>query len=161
MLQNLILLRHAKAEPQSPGGSDFERVLTHEGEHDAERIGKLLKDAGAKPTRIVSSPAARALATAERAVPAFGDIALVEDAEIFEATPGGLLEVLARHRDTRELLVVGHNPGLSELAGLLLYGRSEDLRSLPTAGYAWLALNPDTPLEPGSAKLRRYGSARA
>jgi phosphohistidine phosphatase SixA len=161
MLENLILLRHAKAEPQAPDGSDFERLLTHEGEDDAARICKLLVDAGAKPTRIVSSPAKRALATADRARGAFGEVALVEDAEIFEATPGGLLEVLARHRDTRELLVIGHNPGLSELAGLLLYGRSEDLRSLPTAGYAWLALNPDTPLEPGSAKLRRYGSARA
>jgi len=161
MLENLILLRHAKAEPQAPGGNDFERVLTHEGANDAEKIGRLLAEAGAKPTRIVSSPAARALATAERALPAFGDVTVVQDQEIFEATPGALLEVLARHRDTGELLVVGHNPSLSELAGLLLYGRSEDLRSLPTAGYAWLALNPDTPLEPGSARLRRYGSARA
>ena len=161
MLENLILLRHAKAVPQASDGTDFERELTREGEHDAERIGKLLADAGAKPSRIVSSPAARAMATARRALAAFADVSVVEDAEIFEATPGGLLEVLARHRDTRELLVVGHNPGLSELAGLLLYGRSEDLRSLPTAGYAWLALNPDTPLEPGSARLRRYGSARA
>jgi len=161
MLENLILLRHAKAEPQATGGGDFERALTREGEQDAERIGKLMAEAGAKPTRIVTSPAVRALATAERVLAAFGELAVVQDQEIFEATPGGLLEVLARHRDTRELMVVGHNPGLSELAGLLLYGRSEDLRSLPTAGYAWLALNPDTPLEPGSARLRRYGSARA
>jgi phosphohistidine phosphatase SixA len=161
MLENLILLRHAKAEPQKTDGSDFERALTEQGTEDAGRIGTLLAEAGARPSRIVTSPAARALATAERALAAFGEVAVVQDPEIFEGTPGDLMEVLARHRDTTQLMLVGHNPGISELAGLLLYGRSEDLRSLPTAGYAWLALNPDTPLEPGTARLRRYGSARA
>jgi phosphohistidine phosphatase SixA len=160
MLRELILLRHAKAEPLAPGGTDFERRLTTQGEHDAERIGTLLAEAGAKPTRALSSPAPRAQATAERALAALGKAPLETDPEIFDATPSALLEVLARHRDAAQVLLVGHNPGISELASLLLHGRSEESRALPTAGYAWLSLRADTPLEPGTATLTRYGSAR-
>lgn len=160
MLRALILLRHAKAEPLAPGGTDFERKLTERGEHDADRIGAMLKEAGARPTRVLSSPAPRALATAERALKHLGRAPLETDQEIFEATPNELLEVLARHRDAHQVLLVGHNPGMSELASLLVHGRSEELRSLPTAGYAWLSLSADTPLEPGTATLTRYGSAR-
>lgn len=160
MLQELIVLRHAQAHPQSEGG-DIARTLNADGIAEAAAVGRNLAGFGARPDLVLSSPAARAQGTAERVAASLGGTAMATDAAIYESDPARLLALLAERGDATCLLLVGHNPGVSELASLLLHGRSDELRSLPTAGYVWLALDANQPLEPGTARLVRYGSARA
>jgi phosphohistidine phosphatase len=120
--RQLIILRHGEAE-LGAGIDDFDRMLTARGESDAGIIGKWLGDKSLLPGRILSSPAARAVATAELAAAACGvepDIirfdrrmylASIEDLfAIVEATPAGC----------NCLILVGHNPGLETLLDSLV-----------------------------------------
>lgn len=153
----LILLRHAHAEPQAPAGSDADRPLSLRGEAEADAAAAWLTQHGL-PERVICSPARRARATAERVLAAAGYVDTREDPRIFEATPGQLLDVIADHRDCERLMLVGHNPGFESLAALLATGQSGDHRGMPPAGIAVLALPRGGELEPGSARLITFWS---
>jgi len=118
--RELILLRHAKAV--EPEAEDFNRVLTQSGKAQAERMGRQLLRRGIKPDLVVSSPAARAWETAVTACREMGiaESAIVPDRAVYEADAAQLIQVIERHGgNARCLLLVGHNPGLSDLgAGL-------------------------------------------
>ena len=118
----LLLLRHAKAQPLGRG-QDFDRALTDRGKADAARIGAWLKRCGHEPSLALVSTAARTrqtfdivaahLASAHLA-PAFP---VRYDDALFSAAPGQLRDALATVEPTvRCLLLVGHNPAVSELA---------------------------------------------
>ncbi len=153
-----ILLRHGHAEPAMPGQPDLDRPLTRDGEIEATAAGRWLASHDFKPARVLSSPAARANATAKAACAELGDIGFESEAAIYDATPGALFDVLERNQDAGPLLVVGHNPGLEQLLGLLTDGRTEDVRGMPTAGIAWLDWPEGALLEPGAARLRAFWS---
>jgi phosphohistidine phosphatase len=153
----LILLRHAHAEPQADGGSDAARGLSPRGESEADAAARWLATHGA-PDRVVCSPARRARDTAARVLGDAGGIDVREDARIYEATPGELMDVIADHRDCARLMLVGHNPGFESLAALLATGQSGDHRGMPPAGIAVLALPRDAALEPGAARLITFWS---
>jgi phosphohistidine phosphatase len=153
----LILLRHAHAEPQSSGGTDTERGLSPRGEAEADAAAAWLAQHGT-PARVVVSPARRARDTATRVLSGASDIETREDARIYAATPGDLLDVIADHRDCDRLMLVGHNPGFESLAALLATGQSGDHRGMPPGGIAVLELPRDAALEPGSARLITFWS---
>jgi phosphohistidine phosphatase SixA len=153
----LILLRHAHADPQSGDGSDTQRALSLRGEAEADAAAAWLASHGL-PERVVCSPARRARDTAARVLASAGYVDTREDARIYEATPGALLDVIADHRDCTRLMLVGHNPGFESLAALLATGQSGDHRGMPPAGIAVLALPSDTALEPGGARLVTFWS---
>ena len=153
----LILLRHAHAEPQRDGGSDAERPLSLRGEAEADAASAWLKQHGL-PDRVVTSPAERARATAQRVLAGTGYTDTREDARIYEATPGTLLDVLGEHRDCTRLMLVGHNPGFESVAALLATGQSGDHRGMPPAGIAVLAVPREGDLEPGCARLITFWS---
>ena len=150
-----VVLRHAKAESESADGRDFSRRLTPEGEVDAKAASAWLTShlAGRVP-RIVSSPAQRALATAQIVQEALGS-SLVTDPRIYEATPGGLLDVLNDHAGEGVSILVGHNPGLEQLVALLCEGRSGEFRGMTTAGVAWIDV-PNGEVEPGQGSLKAF-----
>jgi phosphohistidine phosphatase len=153
----LILLRHAHAEPQAADGTDVERGLSPRGEAEADAAATWLAQHG-RPERVVVSPARRARDTATRVLAGAEPIDMREDARIYEATPGELLDVIADHRDCARLMLVGHNPGFESLAALLATGQSGDHRGMPPAGIAVLALPRGDVLEPGSARLITFWS---
>lgn len=156
MTRELILLRHAHAEPAAPGEDDRSRGLTAGGEADAERTGAWLKRQGAAPDRVLCSPAARARATCARVLHALGNgPPVAEDARIYGATPASLLALLDERQDDRRILLVGHNPGLEDLVALLSGGASDSGRGMPPAAVAWLGL-PAGVLEPGTAEVRHF-----
>jgi phosphohistidine phosphatase len=132
-MKRLLLLRHAKAVPATDPLGDSARPLAERGERDAQRIGQRLRRHGLRPTLILSSPAVRALRTA-RVVAAAGDypderIAL--DPRLYLAEPATLMAIIAAQSAAIEtLLVVGHNPGLTELVHRLLPAFDDD--DLPT-----------------------------
>jgi phosphohistidine phosphatase len=140
-MKHLILLRHAKSSWKNATLEDVDRPLAERGERDAPRIGERLKSRGANPTLLLTSPARRALRTAELIGRALG-LAFEQTRTVpalYLATPGEIREVVAEQDDTHDcLLLVGHNPGLTDLVNELLPGLALD--NLPTAGVVALDL---------------------
>jgi phosphohistidine phosphatase len=134
-VKRLILLRHAKSSWSDDGLSDSERPLSGRGERDAPRMGVRLRERGIRPDLVLSSPALRARRTASLVARAldYPDDAIRLDATLYLAAPVEILAVVAEQADAVDcLLVVGHNPGLTELTNLLL--PELELANLPTAG---------------------------
>lgn len=151
----LILLRHAKSSREDPELVDFKRPLAERGKRDAPVIGARMAKAGVLPDLIVSSPAKRAIKTARLVAKNLGILKsdIVEAPEVYEAEVPALT-ALIRELDPkkRRVMIVGHNPGLSDLARTILKGPAEDL---PTAGVVAIEIEiPDwAALEPGGGKL--------
>jgi len=155
-MRELILLRHAHAQPAESGQADLDRPLSRQGQAEAEAAGRWLKDTGYLPDRIVCSPARRARETLEHVLSALGYVEQRQDRRIYEATPGTLIQVLDEYRDLRRVLLVGHNPGLEQLAALLSSGQSGDFRGMPAGAVAVLRLPADASLEPGAAETAAF-----
>jgi phosphohistidine phosphatase len=122
-MKRLLLLRHAKAVPTTDPVADFARPLAERGERDARRIGERLRGERLHPALILTSPAARALATAQIVASAieFPHESIALDRRLYLAEPAALIEIIAAQNAAFEtLLVVGHNPGLTELVHRLL-----------------------------------------
>jgi phosphohistidine phosphatase len=156
-MHELILLRHAEAQPATPGADDNVRRLSGRGEQEARAAGAWLKSHGIRPDRVLCSPSERTCATATLALASLDRApAMQEASEIYNATPGELLALLDQHDDVNTVMLVGHNPGIERLVALLVEGRSDEFRGMPPAGLAVLHL--DGPLEPGSARLDAFWS---
>jgi phosphohistidine phosphatase len=164
-MRRLLLLRHAKSSWSEPGASDHERPLNRRGQEAAPRIGAYLARHKLIPDHVLVSTARRtretwALVAAE--APAAPPATFTE--RIYDATPRALLEVF-RQADpmAASLLVVGHNPGLQEVAtALIASGDLEDrerLREkLPTGGLVVIdfAIADWTKLHTRSGRLERF-----
>lgn len=161
-MKRLIILRHAKAEKDAPRHADFERKLSGRGESDAAEMGRRLAHRGVHPEEIVSSPARRALETAkivarELDFP-WGAIRLSKRAYL--ADPETLLAIVQACPDEVEtLFLVGHNPGVSELAHLLVRRFAEEL---PTCAAVAIDCAADTwgGIRPACGSLRWYEMPR-
>ena len=96
MTRELLLLRHGKSD-WSTGVDDFDRPLIDRGKRSAQRVGAWLAQQDMVPDIIVTSPAERALLTAQKACKAmgYGDQGIYMDKRIYAADLDALLEVLA------------------------------------------------------------------
>jgi phosphohistidine phosphatase len=129
---HLTLVRHAQAQPAASGEEDWDRPLETSGERDARTMAQRLS-AGPAPGRILSSPAVRAAATASLLARGLHVPArlLIKDERLYLADARTLLAVLQElGGGVQHLMVVGHNPGLTEFADALSSERSID--NLPT-----------------------------
>src|SRR3569833_564773 len=146
-MRRLMLLRHAKTESGAPSGRDEDRRLDERGVKDAAEIGDFIAHHPPFPDLVLVSPAVRARQTWELAWEAMQALApppTVEFVpELYCAEVVHLLHSvrIAAGLDPKQLLLVGHNPGLHEFA-LALTGdgdaaaRHELVRHLPTSGLA-------------------------
>ena len=155
-MRELILLRHAHAEGAIAGQDDAERPLSPEGRAEAEAAGRWLKEHGHAPERVLVSPSRRTKETLEQVLSVLGYVEQREDRRIYEATPGTLMQVADEHREIGRVLIVGHNPGLEQMAALLASGQSGDFRGMPAGGVAVLRMPADAALEPGVAQLAAF-----
>ncbi|MEO8011606.1 MAG: histidine phosphatase family protein [Dokdonella sp.] len=156
-VRQIILLRHAHAEPPAADQSDESRPLTADGELEAAAAAAWLQTHLAKPDIVIFSPATRTRQTAAHVTAALGgDIPMTEDARIYEATPATLIQVLDDHADADCVLLIGHNPGLETLVALLTDGTSDSGRGMPPGSIAWLHVDHDAALDPGAANLRHF-----
>ena len=133
-MKTLYLVRHAKSSWDDPKLDDFERPLNERGLKDAPRMGRRLSDKGVSPDLIISSPAARAIATAKLISEELGYSKknIQQARAMYHAGPGNLLDEIRKVDDKYETLVmVGHNPGITEFANDLL---KESIGNIPTAG---------------------------
>ena len=120
--RRLLLLRHAKALATAPGAPDdwdHARPLADRGLMDAEAMGRLLRERGWQPDQALVSTAARARQTYARLglqPPEGGTTASFSD-RLYLAEPDSLLDALRdAPAEADSVLLVGHNPGLHELA---------------------------------------------
>lgn len=121
-MRTLILLRHAVAESQRLDGRDFDRALTPAGRAEAEAAGRRLAALDSRPQLLLTSPARRTRDTADTLARCLGLAAasVRDDATLYLATVPALRAAIARTDAVIScLLLVGHNPGLSELATVL------------------------------------------
>lgn len=159
MARELLILRHAKAE-RGGQGDDFDRPLKDKGKRDAQRVGVWLAEQNLVPDQVISSPAERALVTAEKSCKAMGLYAghIATDRRLYGADVKSLLDVLNEVAEAgSRLMLVGHNPGLEDLleylaAGSLPAEREDKL--LPMAAIARLSMPEDwAQLSRGCAEL--------
>ncbi len=151
-MRELILLRHAHAEPATTGQSDLDRPLSPQGLAEAEAVARWLKEQGLVPDRVLCSPARRTRETLEAVMDAIGYVEQRLEERIYEATPGTLADLADQHREAERLLLVGHSPGLEQLAALMYSGVTSEYRGMPPAGVVVLTLPADASGEPGVAR---------
>ena len=161
-MHTVYLLRHAKSDWSDQTLPDHARPLAPRGRRDAQRIAKHLRRRGIEPTLVLCSSAARTRETLDLVGPALGAApAQIEDG-LYAAAPDELLERLrALPEQSASVLVIGHNPGLHELALVLATpsrtrGRLE--AKFPTAALATLAVTHATwaELAAGGADLTAF-----
>jgi phosphohistidine phosphatase len=137
----LTLLRHAKSSWDDPGLDDVMRPLNERGRKDAPEMGRRLRKSGVRPDLIVTSSATRALHTA-RIIAArivYPETDILEDGMIYTASADELLELVRGFPDEKsDVMLVGHNPALTDTANLFL--RSE-VENIPTCGMVRVAFD--------------------
>jgi phosphohistidine phosphatase len=142
-MDRLILLRHGKAEADAPTGQDFDRALTGRGRRDAVLVARALAEAGQAPDLALVSPAARAKETWEQAAPYFPHTRVEWSAALYHIDPQGILD-LAFDQAAPAVMVVGHNPGLGELAAFLAREAGHgDMGGFPTGAAAIVDFAPE------------------
>jgi phosphohistidine phosphatase len=137
----LLVLRHAKSEKAEPGMPDRERRLNGRGQKDATTMGAYIARHGLAPDLAVISTAQRTRETWERVAAALSmPPAPIYEQRLYNARYDAILKVI-RQIDgaARTLLVIGHNPGLHDLARNLIASGDVEWRErlnegLPTAG---------------------------
>lgn len=130
----LILVRHAKSSWKDISLNDFDRPLNKRGKHDAPFMGKLLAEKNLIPDLIISSPAIRASSTAkiiaEKLDYQNGEI--IWDENLYEASANDVLNIINEiDKNIKVLLIVGHNPGLSNISNYL---SKSFINNIPTCG---------------------------
>ncbi|QEN07102.1 hypothetical protein EXM22_03540 [Oceanispirochaeta crateris] len=122
----LVLIRHGKSGWDS-GADDFDRSLNSQGLKDAPFMAEILKKRGIIPTRIISSPALRALTTARIMSEVLECPVIEEKKELYLASSQIILETAMTSMEEEEsLFIVGHNPGIS-LAAQQILGHNVDM----------------------------------
>ena len=166
-MRQLLLLRHAKSSWDDPALSDHARPLNARGRRAAAAIAQAMRELGLAPDIVLVSSARRTLQTLEALTP-FEDPALIEPMDALYLAPWrSLLEAIQGVPETaRSLMVVGHNPGLHELAlalaGAGAMGRGGSALHRLAEGYPTGALaeftiaTPWHLLEPGGGRLIRF-----
>jgi len=133
-MRTLTLLRHAKSSWKDSSFADKDRPLNGRGKIDAPDMARRITEAGIRPSLIISSPAERAWKTAKIVAGELGYPRefLQRDPRLYLASPATLVSVLAEQDPGfHNIMLVGHNPGLTDLANRLLPGLT---RNIPTCG---------------------------
>lgn len=120
--RKIVLLRHAKAEPPD-SGPDADRELSQRGERDAVAAGTWLAAQGLRPDLVICSPASRTRQTwlgVARSIDGAAPPVRYEPA-VYGGSAGRLLKLIrAVDPATNTVLLIGHNPTMTELSDLLL-----------------------------------------
>ena len=134
-MKTLLLVRHAKSSRDDPALTDRDRPLNDRGMRDAPKMAKRLAKRDLKPDVILSSPAVRALTTAQLMAEKldYKGKDIVVDDRLYAAAPETLLKVIRELGDKpKRVMLIGHNPELAELAHRL----SDSITDMPTSAVA-------------------------
>ncbi len=136
MKRVLTLVRHAKSSWNDANLSDFERPLNSRGLKNAPEMGKRLADENYLVDSIISSPAVRAITTAEFIASEieFNIQKVDRNEKIYEASLNTLIDLVAGLDDNlHRVMLVGHNPGFTVLCNYL---SNAEIDNMPTCAIA-------------------------
>lgn len=140
-MRTLYITRHAKSSWSDPALDDFHRPLNDRGRRDAPFMARVFASRNEPVDLLVSSPAVRALSTARIFAEALGGMSVSEERSLYLAELPALIKRVNTLPDTAtRVMLVGHNPGLSELAEHL---GDDDLGEVPTCA----VLRIDLPID--------------
>lgn len=153
-MKSLLIVRHAIAydrlDAAAEGMPDHARPLTNKGEAKMRRIAQRLAELLPKPASLLSSPYLRTRQTASILARQWGVSA--EDCADLQPDGNPYLILKSLQNTAGPVVIVGHEPDLSELIGLLLCGQASSLVRLKKGGAALLHL--EEPIETGKAQLQ-------
>jgi phosphohistidine phosphatase len=165
-MRQLLLLRHAKSSWEDSNLTDHDRPLDPEGQSAAKALRASIARLGLRPQLILVSSARRTRETLELLGPLAGSPRTIRSSDLYLASPRQILdEVVTIQADITSILVIGHNPGLHDLAMLLTgahamsLGRPESkrlARGFPTAALAEFSVAGDWRGLPDGARLIRF-----
>jgi phosphohistidine phosphatase len=138
-MKTLYLMRHAKSSWSFDDLSDEQRPLNERGRTDAPRMGQALAERNIRLDLLLASTAVRSLTTAALVAKEieYQHEKIVVRPDIYHADPLTLLRVIRESPDeAQSVLLVGHNPGITELANLLSPGSLSE--EMPTAAIVCL-----------------------
>jgi phosphohistidine phosphatase len=162
-MKTLTLLRHAKSGWDMPAARDFDRPLNARGRKAARAMGREMRRLGLGFDRVLASPAARVTETLTELAQGYGAAVDTRFDETIYLAPVDTLLALIRAADDADarLLLVGHNPGMEQLA-LLLSGpgalRGEIAVKYPTGALAEIGFEVGhwRDVAPGEGRLARF-----
>jgi len=169
-MRTLSLFRHAKSAWDDPRCQDFDRPLSGRGLQAAARMGAYMEAHGIKPDLVVSSPSARTKATCDLA---FAKLAINPpvrfEKALYLASPATILSLVKKlPENVRHVMIVGHNPGLHDLAVLLLESGPDDAlarlrEKLPTGSLVEMSFSAAAwkDVRQGSGTLVRFVTPRS
>jgi len=163
MVRTIVLLRHGKSSWSDSTLADIDRPLAPRGERASKKLAEYIRRKRIRPVLVLCSPSLRTRQTLEAVEAALGKGCTVEVVpQLYGASEQELLERLqALPESVSSVMLVGHNPGLHNLA-LVLASRGADLPRLeerfPTGALATLVVRSEgwTGLGPGTAELVDY-----
>ncbi|HRJ69542.1 MAG TPA: histidine phosphatase family protein [Beijerinckiaceae bacterium] len=163
-MKTLILMRHAKAEPQR-GKDDFLRALAERGRTAAPLVGGFLKTNRLVAERVLVSGAVRTRETYALAAAIAGLPPAEFQNDLYLAPANALLAFIRKTpARSKSLMIIGHNPGLAELTQWLAAPEESDgaalfkaARKFPTASVAVFdVLTPWSEVGEGDCALKRF-----
>lgn len=142
-MKTLTIFRHAKSSWAQPELSDHDRPLNKRGERDAPVMGDRLKAAGIRPSLIITSTAKRAFKTARIVAQqiSYPLEFLQKEPGLYHAGVNKLLDIIAAQDDGfNSIMIVGHNPGLTDLANEFVPGVTGNIQ---TSAFVSLMIDTD------------------
>ena len=163
-MQRLILMRHAKTEPWSEGIDDHARALTPVGHEAAIAMAATLKAEGWVPQKAIVSTARRTRETWAHLAKTFATCDVVLEEELYLAGERGVADMISDNDGAQTLIIIGHNPGLHDLAlSILRAAGSLDHQAairiaakLPTGGAVMFEAAEDGAFEPAQFRLLNF-----
>ena len=145
----LYVIRHGKAEPSAPSGRDRDRALRPKGIRQSAYLGQALHDAAPRPSLIVTSTYRRARQTGELINQTLG-AEFISDTRLCVDEPVSLaIDLIAEHAGRDAMCVVGHNPQLESLCGLLAGGMGASPARVRTGEAFAFRIDASDPLSGG------------
>lgn len=136
-LSELVLVRHAKSDWGDPSMNDHDRPLNARGNRDAPAMAQRFADTHGPVDVILSSTANRARSTAQEFAAALG-LEIIFDPELYLA-PAEVLLAKTRAAGAASVMVVAHNPGITDLAYDLSSGEITHMPTCAVARFVWAA----------------------
>jgi phosphohistidine phosphatase len=139
-MSRLYLLRHAKAGWAEPGMRDFDRPLEPLGRTDADSIGSAMREKDMIPDLVLCSSAKRARETHDWVARHIGNGRVVFSDSLYSTDAAGYVDFIRETADAEEVLVIGHNPMMEDLAEALSGSGDEHARHALHGGFPTSAL---------------------
>lgn len=162
-MSRVFLLRHAKAIWAKPATKDFDRPLDEEGIASLDELAKAMTSSGLLPDRVVLSASCRTRETTSGLIERLGiDVETIVDETIYSGGAGEYLQAIKNNSGSGNLMLVGHNPSIEDLAlALTGDGDPQSIKRLeagfPTAALATITFDgPLSAIAPKQGFLEHF-----